>query len=184
MGAAEKMMTLSHRIRSREGGFTVVELMVAVFIGGILFAIALPTIQNHVALQQLRGRTREVADVLRSARNLAMDEGIPRYVLFSAGDPGTYRLYRFDEATSSWIAERPAVELEGVAFETADVTFPGLTANGGDVPAAVPEDAVFFNTRGRYPSTESGSFIITLHGGLGKSKTLTVYARTGQVTGT
>ncbi|MGH2740562.1 MAG: pilus assembly FimT family protein [Actinomycetota bacterium] len=187
MRHVSKKMTGRLRTRRREGGFTIIELMVALFIAGILFAIAVPTIQNYVAIQQLRGRAREVTDVLRTARNLAMDEGVPRYVLFRSGDPPSYQFYRFDPdegEAGAWVEEGRQIELEGVAFDAlTDVTFPALpeTPTTG---SSVPADAAYFGTRGRYTNGALiGPYTVTLHGGLGKTATLTFYPRTGQVTG-
>lgn len=168
---------MRRRLRD-ERGFTLMELMTTLGVVAVLLGIAIPTIQFQIARQELRSAAREVSQVLRAARDSAVNEQVPRYVLF---DPATdsYQVFRFDG--TDWVEGRNRVSLR-VSFDDGDVTFPSVS----DAPvagASVPENAAYFDTRGRYPFGHTGSYEITLRGGLGRSATLTLHPQTGQVTG-
>jgi prepilin-type N-terminal cleavage/methylation domain-containing protein len=164
-----------------QAGMSLVELMVALTVVGILIGIAAPTIHTHVSLQELRGGAREVVDVLRNARDAAMNEGVPRYILFTP--PRTYRVYRY--SGGQWVAlTNPVLLADSVSFTDAGVTFPQLSS----VPtsgATVPENAAYFDTRGRYPFEVGApaSHSITLVGGTGRQIVLELFRQTGKVTG-
>ncbi len=173
-----------HRLRERlndQRGFTLTELMVLITIFGILMAIAVPSINQQISSQQLRSSARELVSVLRDARSAAINEGIPRYVILRPGTPGSYQVYRY--AGGSWTPAHNEVRLKGkVGFTEADVTVPSVS--GAPVSgASVPADAVYFDTRGRYPLGHSGVFTITLRAQVGDPLTLSFYPQTGQVTG-
>lgn len=159
---------------------TIVELMVALIVVGILIAITAPTASSYIARQELAAAGRTTVEVLRDARDAAMNESEPRYVLF---DPATdtYRVYRYDGA--AWTPTMHPQSLGGtVSFTDADVSFPTLP----DQPVAgvsVPENAAYFDTRGRYPSGYASSYTLTLRGGGGRTLVLTLYTSTGEVTG-
>jgi prepilin-type N-terminal cleavage/methylation domain-containing protein len=168
-----------------QAGFSLIELMTVLGVVGIIMAIAAPTISSHIALQQIRGAGQEVVDVLRDARDSAMNEGVPRYVLFDwSKTPREYRMYRFSGGT--WIEDGGVFRLpSSVTFDAADVTFPAVADAPAGTGASVPQYAAYFDTRGRYPfdPLAGSSYTITLNGGLGRTVTLTVWRNTGQVTG-
>jgi prepilin-type N-terminal cleavage/methylation domain-containing protein len=168
--------------RASEGGFTLIELMVAMSVMAIIMAIAIPSVATYMALQEIRGSAQEVVDVLRDARDSAVNEGAPRYVEFIPGDPGSYQVKWYDDASSDWIQETPVVPLhETVSFSNADVNFP-LLVNRPETGELVPENAAYFDTRGHYPFGVASTFSITLHGGMDRSETITLHTQTGQVT--
>jgi prepilin-type N-terminal cleavage/methylation domain-containing protein len=168
---------------SDQRGMSLVEMLTVLSIVGVLFAIAAPTISTQIAIQDLRGTTREILDVFRDARSSAVDEGAPRYVLFLP--PRQYQVFRYDGAT--WVAEGDVVTFaNSVSFSDAEVTFPALT----DVPEtgapAVPDNAAYFGTRGGYPGEDddiADMYSVTIRGGAGRVDTLTLHTDTGQVTG-
>lgn len=172
---------LLRRVLSPEHGVTVVELMITTLVMGVLMGIAVPTIQLQIARQELHGATRQVEQTLSAARNSALNDGIPRYVLFTPGTPGSLRLHRFDG--SAWIADGNTVILSGsVGFTAQDITLPAV-AGAPETGASVPADAAYFDTRGAYPLGYPGPYTILLRGGSGRTATLTLYPQTGAVTG-
>jgi prepilin-type N-terminal cleavage/methylation domain-containing protein len=182
--ALSVLRRLAGRFRS-PAGFSLVELMTVLGVVGVIMAIAAPSVQNHIALQEIRGAGRGVVDVLRDARDSAMNEGVPRYVLFRWNTtPREYQMYKF--SGGAWVADGEVFKLpSSVTFSQADVTFPSLADAPAGTGATVPQFAAYFDTRGRYPfdATQPSSYTITLHGGLGRTETLTVWRNTGQVTG-
>jgi prepilin-type N-terminal cleavage/methylation domain-containing protein len=168
-----------------QAGFSLVELMTVLGVVGIIMAIAAPTISSHIALQEVRGAGRGVVDVLRDARDSAVNEGVPRYVLFDwSKTPREYQMYKF--SGGNWVTDGELFRLpSSVTFDAADVTFPAVADAPAGTGKSVPQYAVYFDTRGRYPfeAGAASSYTITLHGGLGRTVTLTVWRNTGQVTG-
>jgi prepilin-type N-terminal cleavage/methylation domain-containing protein len=181
--ASSLMGRLTHRWPDQRG-MTLVEILVVVAVVAVLFAIALPAVSTHIARQELRGAAREVVEVLRNARSAAVDEGVPRYVVFTP--PRIYQVWRYEGG--SWVEEERAHELPGsVEFTTADVTLSNAALGGEPEASAdpVPNDAAYFDTRGAYPYHPSlpASYAITLRGGSDRTETLTLHTATGQVTG-
>jgi prepilin-type N-terminal cleavage/methylation domain-containing protein len=178
------MRRLAGRLHA-PAGFSLVELMTVLGVVGIIMAIAAPTISSHIALQEVRGAGRGVVDVLRDARDSAINEGVPRYVLFDwSKTPREYQMYRF--SGGSWIPDGGVFLLpSSVTFDAADVTFPAVSDAPEGTGESVPQYAAYFDTRGRYPfeAGSASSYTVTLHGGLGRTVTLTVWRNTGQVTG-
>jgi prepilin-type N-terminal cleavage/methylation domain-containing protein len=169
---------LGPRLRAQVG-YTLIELMTVLGVVSVLIAIAAPTVASYIALQEVRGARQEVVQVLRDARDAALNEGVPRYVLFSP--PRSYQVFRYDDG---WVADGGVTSLGGsVSFATVDVTFPQVN-NAPETGGTVPVDAAYFDTRGRYPfdPLEPTSYTITLQGGLGRTAVLTVWRNTGQVT--
>ena len=162
-------------------GFTLTELMVLITIFGILMAIAVPSINQQISSQQLRSSARELMSVLRNARSAAINEGVPRYVILRPGTPGSYQVYRF--VGSSWTPAHNEVRLKGkVGFSETDVVVPAVS-NAPVSGVSVPADAIYFDTRGRYPLGHSGTYTITLRAQVGDPLTLSFYPQTGQVAG-
>jgi prepilin-type N-terminal cleavage/methylation domain-containing protein len=178
------MRRLAGRLHA-PAGFSLVELMTVLGVVGIIMAIAAPTISSHIALQEVRGAGRGVVDVLRDARDSAVNEGVPRYVLFDWSEtPREYQMYKF--SGGSWVTDGELFRLPGsVTFDQADVTFPSVSDAPEGTGESVPQYAAYFDTRGRYPfdPLAGSSYEITLNGGLGRTVTLTVWRNTGQVTG-
>lgn len=167
-----------------EAAYSLVEVMVVIAVTGIILGIAAPTIQNQIAIQQIRGAGQEVMEVLRDARDSAMNEGVPRYVRFTP--PRTYQVWMYRASSGQWVADGPATALpNSVEFDAADVTFPSVSDAPTGTGQTVPQDAAYFDTRGRYPfeAAATSSYSITLRGGVGRTITLTVWRNTGQVTG-
>jgi len=66
------------RIASRRvRGFTLLELLVTLFIAALVVGLAAPRFQNSVAGMRLRGESREVAALLRQSRSLAIARAEP-----------------------------------------------------------------------------------------------------------
>jgi prepilin-type N-terminal cleavage/methylation domain-containing protein len=179
---ASSMMRRFSRRWTDQRGMTIVEILVVTAVVGVLFAIAMPAVSTHVALQEMRGAAREVVEVLRDARSAAVDEGVPRYVLFDPASQ-TYQPFRYEGP--GWVAETAPQELP--TSVTFTLTFSNVAL--ADEPEAsadpVPDNAAYFDTRGAYPyhSSLPASYSITLSGGLDRTETLTLHTSTGQVTG-
>jgi prepilin-type N-terminal cleavage/methylation domain-containing protein len=74
-------------IRRHGGGFTVIELMVAVAIVGIVAAMALPGWRQYQVDQRLRDVTRAGANLIQTARSQAIATGNNHIVYLAAGAP-------------------------------------------------------------------------------------------------
>lgn len=81
------------RTSSREAkGFTLLELLVALGIFGILLAISVPGISGYVRSARLQGSTRTLAADLRYARSLATSQRRTFAVTFGPGGYSVVRL--------------------------------------------------------------------------------------------
>lgn len=179
------MLESERSIAVDQRGMTLIELMVSLMVVAVLMAIAIPTTATYIARQELKANGREVVEVLREAREAAMNEGVPRFVLFEPGI-NSYRVCRFNTTTNAWPATSTCAPVplgNSVSFSDADVTFPSLV-NHPITGANVPENAAYFDTRGRYPfGSAASTYSITLRSRSGTSTTLTLHTATGQVTG-
>jgi type II secretion system protein H len=163
----------------RQAGFTLVELMVAMGVMAVIMAIAVPTIATYTARQEIRGSAQQVVDVLREARDSAINEGEPRYVRFIAGNPGRYEVRWYDG--DDWLIEEQEALHDSVTFGNADVTFPAVP-NEPETGEQIPQYAAYFDTRGHYPFGMAATYSLTLHGGMNQTETITLHTQTGQVT--
>ena len=163
-------------------GMTLIELMVSLFVVSILMAITIPTAATYIARQELKANAREVVEVLKDSREAAINEAVPRFVLFEP-DINSYRVCRFNAATNSWpVTTACAAKPLGnsVSLEVVIPALPNHPVNGATVPA----NAVYFDTRGRYPfGSAPSTYTITLRSRNGDTVVLTLYTGTGQVTG-
>src|ERR671919_2007341 len=118
---------LAGRFRS-PAGYSLVELMTVLGVVAILFAIAAPTISNHIALQNIRSAGQEVVTVLRESREAAINQGLPRIVRFNPAD-ATYQVFEYDPVAKTWMARSEVTPLPGgVTFADDDVDFPPLAS--------------------------------------------------------
>jgi type IV pilus assembly protein PilA len=106
------MISMLHKMRERENGFTLVELLVVIVILGILIAIAVPTFLN----QQNKAKSAKVESYLNTAYQVAKSE--------STSHNGNYT------DASSTPAETPTTLAAAIASSEPELgTVPAVTAD-------------------------------------------------------
>ena len=79
------------RVRARDGGFSVVEMMVTLVLMAIAMATAIPAFTRYLHGSSVRGASLELAAHFRLARQKAVTEGVPQIVAWS-DTAGTHRI--------------------------------------------------------------------------------------------
>lgn len=140
-------------VRARPGGFTLVELMVAIAIGALLMMVAAPGMVGFQRNAELTSRANALLAAVQAARGEAMKRGMAALVV-PAGDGSDWRRgwvvfvdqdrdQRYDAARDITVLEQPALP---AYFE--------LTATG----SAASEAPYFLFDASGYPKTRTGAF--------------------------
>jgi prepilin-type N-terminal cleavage/methylation domain-containing protein len=113
------------RLRSN-GGYTLVEIMVAMAVLGILGAMAVPMVESTTSGIKLREHANNVADLIGLAKMRATSQFARSRVRVDV-DAGTYVIQTWDADAGTWVNEQAEVELPG-----------GITFGWGDLEEAPP----------------------------------------------
>ncbi len=131
--------------QNRQGGFSVIELMVVVMIMALILAATLPGVRRHTSSVTLVQASEGVAGTLKLARQRAVATALPVVVVFNEDD-GTYLL--FEDADGDGVCDAGETQAGpynlpgGLSF--ADINF--------------DEDDVVFSATGS--ADESGDVVI------------------------
>jgi len=87
-----RLRVCANQPQAREKGFTLIEIMVAITIMAILFAIAVPAFQNWRERTALRSASETMLAHLKQARHYAMAENRSIDFTIDATDPDSYTL--------------------------------------------------------------------------------------------
>ncbi len=108
--------------RSRQRGFTLLELMVTVGIVGILASVAIPTFQLLVMRAKTAERRVVMAAVHRGVQQMYIANGsIPGGYVFGVANPAwppTQLKRTFQPNAAGWITLRDYLEVEGACYYT------------------------------------------------------------------
>ena len=126
-------MVTGKTVRRSEGGFSLLELVVALVILGLLMAAVFPYLTSRP--MNLRVDTNDLVANLRLARDLAISRTTRYRVVVTSRT--SYALERLDESTGQWAQERTVRLRENVQFAR-------TTRNG---------QSVEFDSRGRIPQS-------------------------------
>ena len=75
-----------YKDNERQSGFTLIELVITVLVGGILLAIGLPSFGNLIKSNRLTAQTNDVLTAIHVARNEAVNRGHNVRVISINGD--------------------------------------------------------------------------------------------------
>jgi len=143
-------------------GITLVELVIVFVIIAIGAVLLVPNIGTWLPNFRLRGATRDVASMLRTAQMKAVSTNIPYGVAF---DSNSYQLYR---SSGGLIPEGSVVTLQsGVQFKEP----PKFPVNGD-----LGKPFAQFN-----PNSTAAAGSLTLQNTKGTQRTITVTSATGRV---
>jgi prepilin-type N-terminal cleavage/methylation domain-containing protein len=144
-------------MRTRESGFSMVELMIVCVIMVIIAGIAVPNIFQTFRNYQLDAAGHSVASLLQQARIQAVKTNLPAYVNYTNAAAGNMAFVTNDpnNTTYTYTAGQPDVQLSPA------VTFQGAPPDHAQLDAylnvATPQvgGSIGFNARG-LPCTEGG----------------------------
>lgn len=150
---------------SRDAGFTLIEVLVAIMLAGILMAIAVPSWRSYQRAADERGTAESIVSVLRNSQQRAVAEG---------------RIYcvRFFTSAGSWSVYRTSCG-SGTALQTGQVqgSSTTLTSAAFDQPSGGQAADAYF-----YASAKAGGGSVKVNRtGSTTSYTITVEGLTGRV---
>ena len=153
--------------KSRDSGFTMIELLVTIALLGLMMAIAVSGWTSWAKASRQSGTARELLSVMRQAQVRAVTEGRPICVSFRVAQ-NDYTLYRgtCDDAAKVTIIGPVPSDSANVQLAAPSFTGPSGTSTG-----------VTFSARG---TAWPGSVQVT-RSGSSKTYTLTVEGLTGRV---
>ena len=172
--------------RHLEGGFTLLEVLIASVLMGIVLTLSVGALRHFWLVRALSGGTESVVTQLRSTQENAVSESYPVVygVRFDVGTRNWYVL-RYDPMNAGagddtcTITERYSLE-SGVEIKTAAFMADAGITNFCKGTTAAPATAAlaFFYPRG---NATSGQLVLE-HSGIGQTRTVSVAALTGRVT--
>jgi type IV fimbrial biogenesis protein FimT len=143
----------------RRGGFTLIELMIAIAIMAIMMAFAVPTYQQFQASSRLKGAASQLHTDLMAMRMQAVTEN--KWIAMTIDDSHTYTIFRDNQKNGSKTDGANAIlgikDLHPTYF---DVT---ITTTAGTVTTF-------------YPNGTGSTVTISFTNAAGATKTITVSA--------
>jgi Tfp pilus assembly protein FimT len=94
-------------------GFTTVELIVAMLIGAVLTAIAVPQVLSMVSGYRLQGAVDTCTWAIQSTRYQSLEQGLPYRIVFSSA-AGTYQIQNMPSGATTYSNVGTPIPLAGV----------------------------------------------------------------------
>ena len=158
-------------------GVTLVELMAAIALAGILTATATWTFANYLRTTQHRDTGVEVRAALRSAAERALSEGRTYCIYFDAAT-GTYSTYRSDCTVAANKVATATTGASTVHFTAVAFTPPSAAVPNQTTACPKPKACAYFYPRG---TAIPGVLDITRSSGGTKAYRITVEGLTSRV---
>jgi len=173
-----------------EHGFSLVELLIVVFILGVAASVAIPDISTTNA-SRLELAATEIADAMRFARSESMRQGSPRAFKLQEGNQ-VIRVFRPDTTVSPWIPVYDVyhplskqlydIDIKNHSFATVD----NINRNSVYRGTCNKAKQAYFDKNGTpwCPDPETillDQFVVTLTAG-SHTRTVTLHGITGRVT--
>lgn len=177
---------------SHEGGFSMLELMIAIVIGAVMMSVAVLGTKSYYQVRALQGGQDQVVSQMRNAQQRAMSESYPNVygVRFETGTNrwGVVKV----NATSGTCTVVYSYTFEGgTKVDAAGTTFPAYPASTGAWTTACQNAApgnsandktIFFLPSGASTAASpSGSSVKLINSKTSKFNTTTVMPLTGRV---
>ena len=142
----------------RQEGFSMVDILAAILLIGIVSAMALPATDSSLAAHRFRGDGQSISNLLALAKMRAAAR-FSRARLFAHRANNSYVMQTFDKTAGSWVNDGDVMQLSrGVTFGFGPITTPppntqeeiGLSSEcRDDDDASIPNTAcIVFNSRG------------------------------------
>jgi prepilin-type N-terminal cleavage/methylation domain-containing protein len=142
-------------MRTRESGFSMIEMTIVCVIMLVIAGIAVPNIFQTFRNYQLDAAGHSVASLLQQARIQAVKTNLPAYVNYTNASAGNMAFVTNDPANTTYAAGNPDVQLSpAVTFQNTPPDHAQLDAYINATPL-VATVSIGFNARG-LPCTESG----------------------------
>lgn len=161
-------MDMKFRLRNKNSGFTLVELMIVIAIIGIMAGIAIPNFFSFLPKNRLRSATRDIVSCLQEMKLRAIKENATTVIVFDlANDRCTAFVDNGPGAAagnSALDASESIIRIETLASEL-DIYNTSFVANtGGFTARGLPRNAgtVFI----RYGNTDYRRVIVNLAGNI------------------
>ena len=160
--------------RKTDYGFTLLEMMIVLIIGGVLTAIAIPAFSKWAPKYRVNGAARQVFSEMMAARAKAISESNNYVISFDTGN-NSFTIHDDDNSDG---AEDP-----GEATKTVNIpdAYPGIeygSSSGDDVTFSGTPPSVTFKKSGL--ANKNGTVYLKPEGGTGLERRITVLL-TGRV---
>jgi prepilin-type N-terminal cleavage/methylation domain-containing protein len=135
---------------SSQQGFTLMDLIIALSILGILCSIAIPAYSSWLPDYELKNAVRDLYSNMHLAKMLSIKENKKYEIVFETNGTGSYRLVRPDGTTLKNVQFADYDRIGGIGYGRGKAT-KSAKDGGGPIPAdgvSYQNNKIFFNPRG------------------------------------